>query len=85
MESLMEINVMYAEYDSCYYCGSVTPNFGDDCECVLGVHVEDNKYADLDDEYDIVEAPRGSDPVNYRMATLNRVAGSINRHRKAGR
>jgi hypothetical protein len=44
---------------------------------------ETNRWEDLDDDYDFVPTPR-SKPRNYRMATLNRQAGIINRYRNMG-
>ena len=44
---------------------------------------EPNQYEELDDEYDYIPTPR-SKPRNYRMATLNRQAGIINRYRRVG-
>lgn len=46
--------------------------------------ITENEYEYLDDEYDFVE-PKRDKPVNYRMATLKQVEGSINRHRNEGR
>jgi hypothetical protein len=44
----------------------------------------ENEYEYLDDEYDYIE-PKFDKPVNYRMATLKRAEGTLNRHRNAGR
>ena len=44
----------------------------------------ENKWEDLDDEYDYVE-PKFDKPVNFNMATLKRVEGALNRHRNEGR
>lgn len=44
----------------------------------------DEKYEELDDEYDSPQRERIHKPVNNRMATLKWTEGSLNRHRKNG-
>jgi hypothetical protein len=61
----------------CVYCGVMLDEHEDCPSC--------DRWEELDDEYDMPPSRPSGDPVNYRMSTLNRVQGQINRHRKAGR
>ena len=44
----------------------------------------DDKYTELDDEYDSPQRERIHKPVNNRMATLKWTEASLNRYRKNG-